>query len=292
MGCGGGLMVCVARLFRFRTVAVRRNSSRAPVRPLSLSLTIERMLLASPNSLSIFLRAPLEAALSLGLHQSAGRCRGTGRDGSPRRSSGAEPCPPDPGRGTSGRPGSSLPPGTSAAPSGSNSHSRQSASAPSARDRPMASRAGCNGPSSRRAAGSSPMPHRSGGSQMIARNHVFEIEFIKKTVLPTHRLTHHRPDLLAQTSLTRNHDDPSPSKDFFNRLGYKQTCNGPKLRSVLPPATDIRDKVLDRRQDDAATPRAKSYIWPSAPCGPGAATSALRIAPTASSVAGACPRGD
>ncbi len=51
-------------------------------------------------------------------------------------------------------------------------------------------------------------------------------------------------------------------------------------------------KVLDRRQDDAATPRAKSCTWPSAPCGPGVASSALRIAPTVSSAAGACPRGD
>jgi len=52
--------------------------------------------------------------------------------------------------------------------------------------------------------------------RMIARNHIFEIEFIKKTVLPTYRLTHHRPDLLAQPSQARNHDHPSPSKDFFN----------------------------------------------------------------------------
>ena len=55
--------------------------------------------------------------------------------------------------------------------------------------------------------------------KMIARNHIFEIEFIKKTVLPTYRLTQHRPELLAQPIQTRNHDDPSPSKDFFNTLG-------------------------------------------------------------------------
>jgi hypothetical protein len=55
--------------------------------------------------------------------------------------------------------------------------------------------------------------------QMIPRNHVFEIEFIKKTVLPTYRLTHHRPEPPAKTSMTRNHDNPSPSKDFFNTLG-------------------------------------------------------------------------
>ncbi len=58
---------------------------------------------------------------------------------------------------------------------------------------------------------------------MIARNHILEIEFIKKTVLPTYRLTHHRPDPLAPSSPARNHDYPSPSKDFFNTLGYKQT---------------------------------------------------------------------
>ncbi len=54
---------------------------------------------------------------------------------------------------------------------------------------------------------------------MIYRNPVFEIEFIKKAVLPTYRLAHHRPDLLAPTSQARNHDPPSPSKDFFNTLG-------------------------------------------------------------------------
>ena len=58
---------------------------------------------------------------------------------------------------------------------------------------------------------------------MIARNHIFEIEFIKKTVLPTYRLAHHRPDPLAPSLPARNHDYPSPSKDFFNTLGHKQT---------------------------------------------------------------------
>ncbi len=52
--------------------------------------------------------------------------------------------------------------------------------------------------------------------KMIARNHIFEIEFIKKTVLPTYSLAHHRPDPLAPSSRVRNHDRPSPSKDFFN----------------------------------------------------------------------------
>ncbi len=57
---------------------------------------------------------------------------------------------------------------------------------------------------------------------MIARNPVFEIEFIKKAVLPTYRLAHHRPDPLAPSSPARNHDPPSPSKDFFNTLGQKE----------------------------------------------------------------------
>ena len=54
--------------------------------------------------------------------------------------------------------------------------------------------------------------------KMIARNHIFKIEFIKKTVLPTYRLSHHRPDPLATFPQARNHDCPSPSKDFFNSL--------------------------------------------------------------------------
>ena len=56
MVSGGGLAVCAASLLRFWTVAVSKNSSRAPDRPLSLSLTIERIFLASPNSASIFFR--------------------------------------------------------------------------------------------------------------------------------------------------------------------------------------------------------------------------------------------
>ncbi len=55
--------------------------------------------------------------------------------------------------------------------------------------------------------------------QMTGRNHIFQIEFIEKTVLPTHRLTHHRHDPPAKTSMTRNHDCSSPSKDFFNTPG-------------------------------------------------------------------------
>ena len=54
--------------------------------------------------------------------------------------------------------------------------------------------------------------------KMIARNHFLKIEFIEKTVLPTYRLTHHRPDPLAPSSQARNHDPPSRSKDFFDSL--------------------------------------------------------------------------
>jgi len=49
LGCGGGMVECRASRLRFWAVAVRRNSSRAPARPLSLSLAIERMCLASPR---------------------------------------------------------------------------------------------------------------------------------------------------------------------------------------------------------------------------------------------------
>jgi hypothetical protein len=51
---------------------------------------------------------------------------------------------------------------------------------------------------------------------MIGRHHIFEIEFIEKTVLSTDRLAHHRPDPFAASSHARNHDPPSPSRDFFN----------------------------------------------------------------------------
>jgi len=70
---------------------------------------------------------------------------------------------------------------------------------------------------------SGPKRHRSGGSQMIARHHIFEIEFIRKTGLPTYRLAHHRPVPLAPSSPARNHDCQSPSKDFFNTGSYKQS---------------------------------------------------------------------
>ncbi|MEE9290554.1 MAG: hypothetical protein V3U99_06020, partial [Alphaproteobacteria bacterium] len=74
----------------------------------------------------------------------------------------------------------------------------------------------------RRAASSGPKQHRSGGSQMIDRNHIFEIEFIKKTVSPTYKLAHHRPDSAAQTSQERNHSNPSRTKDFFNTLSHNR----------------------------------------------------------------------
>ena len=82
---------------------------------------------------------------------------------------------------------------------------------------------------------------------MIGRNHYFQIEFMEKAVLPTHRLTHHRPDPLAWFSQTRNHDRPSHSKDFFNTLGYKETSCRPKSTSALPPVADILAAVTDLR---------------------------------------------
>ena len=56
--------------------------------------------------------------------------------------------------------------------------------------------------------------------QMIVRNHIFQIEFIKKTVLPTYRLTQHRRNPLAASATQGNHVEPNRSKDFFNTLGY------------------------------------------------------------------------
>jgi hypothetical protein len=53
--------------------------------------------------------------------------------------------------------------------------------------------------------------------QMIARNHVFEIEFIEKTVLPTYRLTHHRPDPVADSVNSRESHRPEPLKGLFQQ---------------------------------------------------------------------------
>ena len=58
---------------------------------------------------------------------------------------------------------------------------------------------------------------------MIARNHVVEIEFLEKTVLPTDRITHHRFDPLAASSRAGNHNNSSRTKDFFNSLSQETT---------------------------------------------------------------------
>ena len=50
---------------------------------------------------------------------------------------------------------------------------------------------------------------------MIARNHIFEIEFIKKTVLPTYRLTHHRPDPPAPSSRNKESRPSEPLKGLL-----------------------------------------------------------------------------
>ena len=52
---------------------------------------------------------------------------------------------------------------------------------------------------------------------MIARNHVVEIEFIEKTVLPTYRLTHHRPDPVADSVKFRKSYRPEPLKGLFQQ---------------------------------------------------------------------------
>ena len=71
MGRGGGIAEWLARLLRFWMVAVGRKLSRAPVRHRNLGLTIESMCLASPKSVSVFLRSMPEGRVSLGLHQGA-----------------------------------------------------------------------------------------------------------------------------------------------------------------------------------------------------------------------------
>ena len=53
MGCGGGLVACIARRLRFWTVAVSKNSFRAPLRPRSLRRTSERICLAAARGMRI-----------------------------------------------------------------------------------------------------------------------------------------------------------------------------------------------------------------------------------------------
>jgi len=53
---GGEMAVCRTRRFRFWTVAVSRNSSRAPVRPRRRNRSSLRVRFASPNRVSILLR--------------------------------------------------------------------------------------------------------------------------------------------------------------------------------------------------------------------------------------------
>ncbi len=60
--------------------------------------------------------------------------------------------------------------------------------------------------------------------EMIWWNHIFEIKFIEKTVLPTNRLTHHRRDSPLTPSAPENHSTPSRSKGFFNKLSQNRKC--------------------------------------------------------------------
>ncbi len=71
--------------------------------------------------------------------------------------------------------------------------------------------------------------------QMIARDHIFEVELIEKTLLPTYRLTHHRRDLLLKPSQARNHTAPSRTKDFFDSLSQKETFAGVEISSTQGP---------------------------------------------------------
>ncbi len=59
--------------------------------------------------------------------------------------------------------------------------------------------------------------------QMIARNHLLQIEFIEKAVLPTYRLTHHRRNPPAESETQGNHVESRESNDFFNSLSHKPT---------------------------------------------------------------------
>ena len=58
-GVGGEMATRAISRLRFCTVAASRNSLRAPVRLRSRSLVRPRMCLASPKSVSIFLRSAL-----------------------------------------------------------------------------------------------------------------------------------------------------------------------------------------------------------------------------------------
>ncbi len=71
--------------------------------------------------------------------------------------------------------------------------------------------------------------------QMIFRNHIFEIELIEKTVLPTYRLTHHRRNPPVKPSQPGNHSNPSRTKHFFDTLSQKETFAGVEISSTQGP---------------------------------------------------------
>ena len=55
---------------------------------------------------------------------------------------------------------------------------------------------------------------------------ILETKLVEKTVLLTHRRTQHLSDSLLKPSALRNHAQPSPSKDFFNKLSQKMVYRG------------------------------------------------------------------
>jgi len=141
------------------------------------------------------------------------RCRGSGRDGSWRRSSAPAPDARGPGGRTSGTPGSSAPPRTAAAPIGCRSSSRRSASGSSARDRSRDARCGCN--TARGAAAVAQIKDAVDASkQMVSRNVGLETEGVEQLLLCRPLLSHHRgvtPSLVVLCLQTRPSNGGSPS---------------------------------------------------------------------------------
>ncbi len=56
--------------------------------------------------------------------------------------------------------------------------------------------------------------------QMIARNHVFQVELVEKTVLPAHQFAHHRRNPFADSANQGKNANPIRATDLFNSLGY------------------------------------------------------------------------
>ncbi len=70
---------------------------------------------------------------------------------------------------------------------------------------------------------------------MIAQNHIFEIEFIKKTVLPTYRLTHHRPDPPAPFSRNKESRLAETLKGLLQHPRLKADIQSPEIEVRFTP---------------------------------------------------------